>query len=190
LKFSITQKDIKVDEHVAAFLEEKLDKLDAKFKVKINTVAVVLQKKKYLYYAELRVPAKNVLVVGEGESDTSVYAALEQSITKVEAQLHKHKDKVKNRKSKASLAHKEDVQSLDESIESDEADEMDDEVSLDEKVDVEARVLKPMSIEEAALQMDMVSEKLFDVFVNSKTNEVNVIYRKSNTEYGVIIQKK
>lgn len=190
MKFSITQKDIKVDEHVSAFLKEKLDKLDTKFKVKINTVDVVLQKKKYLFYAELRVQAKNVIVVGEGESDTSVYAALEQSITKVETQLHKHKDKIKNRKTKASLAHKEDAQSLDEPISNEEVNEIDDDVFSTDKVVLEPRVLKPMSIDEAALQMDMVSEKLFDVFVNSKTNEVNVIYRKSNAAYGVIIQKK
>ena len=44
---------------------------------------------------------------------------------------------------------------------------------------------KPMDIEEAALQMDLVSDN-FLVFTNAKTDKVNVLYRRKDGHFGLI----
>jgi putative sigma-54 modulation protein len=44
---------------------------------------------------------------------------------------------------------------------------------------------KPMDVEEASLQMDLVSDN-FIVFTNSRTNSVNVIYRRKDGDFGLI----
>ncbi len=44
---------------------------------------------------------------------------------------------------------------------------------------------KPMDIEEAAMQMEMLGHDFF-VFANGATEEVNVIYRRRDGNYGLI----
>lgn len=45
--------------------------------------------------------------------------------------------------------------------------------------------IKPITIEEAILQMNLVSHKFF-MFINSDTNEVNVVYRRDDGAYGLL----
>ncbi len=45
--------------------------------------------------------------------------------------------------------------------------------------------IKPMSAEEAALQMELIGHDFF-VFRNAETNETNVIYRRRDGDYGLI----
>ena len=45
--------------------------------------------------------------------------------------------------------------------------------------------IKPMFIDEAAMQMDL-SEDAFKVFLNAQTERVNVIYRRADGNYGLI----
>jgi putative sigma-54 modulation protein len=45
--------------------------------------------------------------------------------------------------------------------------------------------MKPMSPEEAALQMDLLDHAFF-VFTNADTGEINVVYRRRDGNYGLI----
>jgi putative sigma-54 modulation protein len=61
-----------------------------------------------------------------------------------------------------------------------------------EDEDVEARIvrtkqfqMKPMSPEEAALQMELLDHTFF-VFTNADTGEINVVYRRRDGNYGLI----
>ena len=47
---------------------------------------------------------------------------------------------------------------------------------------------KPMSVDEAILQMNL-SEHDFYVFENDVTGQVNVVYRRKNNEYGCIVRE-
>ena len=44
---------------------------------------------------------------------------------------------------------------------------------------------KPMDVEEAILQMDLVKDN-FIVFTNAKTDKVNVLYRRKDGDHGLI----
>lgn len=48
--------------------------------------------------------------------------------------------------------------------------------------------LKPMDVEEAILQMNMVGHNFF-VFSNIENNEVNVVYKRNDGKYGLIEQE-
>jgi putative sigma-54 modulation protein len=52
-------------------------------------------------------------------------------------------------------------------------------------VHTEKYPVKPMFIDEAVLQMEM-SPKQFLVFLNAKTEKVNVIYRRKSGDFGLI----
>ncbi len=45
--------------------------------------------------------------------------------------------------------------------------------------------IKPMSVEEAILQMDLLGHDFF-VFTNAATDEVNVLYARKDGNYGLI----
>ena len=45
--------------------------------------------------------------------------------------------------------------------------------------------LRPMSVEEAILQMNLVDHEFF-VFLNAESNETNVVYKRHNGTYGVL----
>ena len=63
---------------------------------------------------------------------------------------------------------------------------------VDEEEEIGARIvrtkqfqMKPMAPEEAALQMDLLDHAFF-VFTNADTNEINVVYRRRDGNYGLI----
>ena len=45
--------------------------------------------------------------------------------------------------------------------------------------------VKPLSVEEAILQMNMIGHEFF-MFRNSNTNEINVVYKRKNGTYGLL----
>lgn len=45
--------------------------------------------------------------------------------------------------------------------------------------------VKPMSVEEAILQMNLVGHRFF-MFRNQDTNEINVVYKRKNETYGLL----
>ena len=45
--------------------------------------------------------------------------------------------------------------------------------------------LKPLSVEEAILQMNLIGHEFF-MFLNSSTNVINVVYKRKNNTYGVL----
>jgi putative sigma-54 modulation protein len=48
--------------------------------------------------------------------------------------------------------------------------------------------MKPMDVEEAILQMNMVGHNFF-VFSNSENSKINVVYRRNDGKYGLIEPK-
>ena len=44
---------------------------------------------------------------------------------------------------------------------------------------------KPMDVEEAIMQMDLISDN-FLVFRNARTNQINVLYRRNDGDLGLI----
>ena len=45
--------------------------------------------------------------------------------------------------------------------------------------------LRPMDIDEAILQMNLVEHEFF-VFLNAESNEINVVYKRRNGAYGLL----
>ena len=45
--------------------------------------------------------------------------------------------------------------------------------------------VKPMSVDEAILQMNLLNHEFF-VFTNAETNDVNIVYKRKDKNYGLI----
>ncbi len=101
-------------------------------------------------------------------------------VEKLERQIRKYKTKV-NRKFREEGSLR--SQWKDTGIKNGTAEESEDDSP--EVVRIKRFSLKPMDVEEAILQMDMLGHSFF-VFSNADTNRVNVVYRRRDGLYGLI----
>jgi putative sigma-54 modulation protein len=115
----------------------------------------------------------------EDRSD-DMYASMDAVVDKLERQIRKHKTKI-NRKFRQEGSLK---TLFVEGTSSDNAELENDEFEV---VRTKRFTLKPMDVEEAILQMNMVGHNFF-VFSNIDTRTVNVVYKRNDGKYGLIEQ--
>ncbi len=112
-------------------------------------------------------------------SDKDMYAAIDKLVDIVEGQVVKYKSRLKE-KSKGSKQYK------DEFIASFSADiDSVDEVEHGEVVKTKTFNLKPMTVEEAILELELVNHDFF-VFFDGATDDVAVVYKREDNGYGLI----
>lgn len=130
--------------------------------------------------AEATIRTKGPIIRGR-EASTDMYASIDLVADKLERQVKKYRGKLISR---SQGAHKEvllnEGLSFGEDVEHD-----DDHGPLPAIVKTKQFMVKPMTPEEAALQMDLVGHDFF-VFTSSETQETAVVYRRRDGDYGLI----
>ena len=158
-------------ESLKNYAEEKVGKL----KKYLDTPAeahVVLSVEKFRHQADVTLDVNGTRIKAVEETG-DMYSAIDQVMDKVEAQLKRHLSKIRDHRPESSR---------EEGGESELAAER----GTDELViEIERMDAKPMDPEEAAMQLSL-SKKGFLVFRNAKTNEINVIYKRSDLNLGLI----
>ena len=171
MRFIITGRNIEVTPGLRAAVEEKIGKLE-KFFVADTEVHVTLSVEKDRQKIEVTIPVKgNIIRAEQVSSDMYVSIDLVEEI--IERQLKKYKNKIIDRKQNASDFRPEFVEKdFDE----------DDAIKI---VRSKRFGIKPMDPEEACVQMELLGHSFY-VFMNSETNEVNVVYKRKGNTYGLI----
>ncbi len=168
-------------EAIQAHAREKLIRLE-RYAPRIVETHVILKKEKYLYEAEMTLLAKNLKAYGEGRSKDNIYAAIDQAYAKIEKQLKKFREKLKDhhkgREEKTPLSR---IKKAPKPVEESEG-------PAPLVVRSQSFAGKPMSIEEASLQLEL-SPKPFLVFSNAFTKQVNVLYKREDGNHGLIEPK-
>jgi putative sigma-54 modulation protein len=176
MQTSVTFKNLDSSEPLKEYVSEKLNRID-KFLDNPAEANVVLSVEKHRHIAEINIIGDRLKVNGKEETD-DMYSAIDIVLDKLEKQIKKSKQKIKDRKGGAKLAAdmvaKEMLGSgedlTDESV---------------HHVKVRNIEYKPMDVEEAIMQLELVPDN-FLVFTNSRTERVNVVYRRKNGDYGLI----
>ena len=119
---------------------------------------------------EVTIPYAGGIIRGE-EVTSDMYASIDNVIAKLEKQIVRNKSKLER-----SLRYEGEPSDYDYD------EEDDDEPHI---VRVKRFSMKPMSVEEAALQMELLGHSFF-VFTNDRTEEMNVLYRRKDGNYGLI----
>jgi putative sigma-54 modulation protein len=178
VKFNIRGNNLEVTSALREYAEKKLSRLERYFDAPLETeVNVCLAVQRDEHKVEVTIPLPGALVRAEEASD-DMYASLDLVVEKLERQIRKYKTKV-NRKfrQEGSLRSQwKDKGSQNGAAEEEESPEV---------VRIKRFNLKPMDVEEAILQMDMLGHNFF-VFSNADTNRVNVVYRRRDGRYGLI----
>jgi len=173
MKFIITGRNIDVTQGLRLAVTEKIGKLE-KFFAEDTEVHVTLSVEKDRQKIEVTIPVKgNIIRAEQVSSDMYVSIDLVEEI--IERQLKKYKNKIIDRKQNAAA-----VEFTPEYVEKD-YDE-DDTINI---VRTKRFGIKPMDPEEACVQMELLGHNFY-VFMNSETNEVNVVYKRKGNTYGLI----
>lgn len=173
MQTSVTFKNIDPSDNLADYVSHKLDKFD-KFLDNPAEANVVLSVEKFRHIAEINITGDRLNIYGKEET-ADMYSAIDMVLDKLEKQLKKNKDKIKEKRSSAKSRMKESMQ--ESSISAD--------IENQGQVMVEPIDYKPMDVEEAILQMDLLENQFF-VFTNARTERVNVLYRRKDGNLGLI----
>ena len=172
MKINARGQKIKVTDAIQAHAEEKLKKLDKYFDTPEEITANVLIKVKGKdQTVEVTIPTKKFILRGE-ETNNDLYAAIDLVTDKLERQIRKNKTRM----------HKINKETIETFIDF----EITEEEKKEEKIVKRKTVdMKPMSEEEAILQMNLLGHDFF-IFKDSMTDEVSVVYKRSDEQYGII----
>lgn len=178
MQTSVTFMNLDPSETLKAYASEKLDRFDKYFEnpAKAN---VVLTVEKFRHVADINISADGFVVNGHEET-SDMYSAIDMALDKIEKQIIKNKQKFKKRRSAAARSKMFRYQEVEETSPGDMGQESPARVVTIKSIDY-----KPMDVDEAVLQMDVGSNN-FLVFTNSQSEEVNVLYRLKDGNYGLI----
>lgn len=173
MKITLRGKNIEITEAIEEKVSEKLSKLDKYFIVSENVEAKVLVRTyPYGQKIEVTIPTEYVLLRAE-VVDQDLYNAIDLVIDKLEGQIRKYKTRL-NRKSKDNkLAF--NLASI-EPLEEEEEDVL---------VKTKTITPKPMDMEEAIMQMELIGHSFF-VYRDTETDAISVVYRRNDGDYGLI----
>lgn len=181
MNFTIRGQNLLLTDALKDYAAKKIGRLERYFETAPTAdVTVTLNVIKNMQTVEVTIPLPGVLLRAEVRSE-DMYASIDLVTEKLERQIRKHKTKA-NRKFRRDGTRSLFRESYDGSTAVRYLDEEDDDLEL---VRTKRFNLKPMDVEEAILQMNMVGHNFF-VFANADSKEVNVVYKRNDGKYGLI----
>lgn len=179
MQTSVTFKNLEPSDQLKDYVTSKLNRMD-KLLDNPAEAHVVLSVEKIRHYTEIRLKGDRINVVCR-EKASDMYSSIDLALDKLEKQMKKQKEKIKNHRSNKG------AESVRDMVPEMEPDLQPAAEPAAEKPQIRPQGIeyKPMDIEEASMQMELTSDS-FLVFTNSRTNQVNVLYRRNDGDFGLI----
>ena len=167
MNIKINCRHMDLTKNLKEYAEGKIGKFD-KYLTNISDANITFSVEKHRHKAEVLLKANGSHI--QAESITGeMYSSIDEVVEKLARQVKKHREKtVSHRKGK----------------EKDEVGFSPEEVSPTIIKDKSFNI-KPMSVEEAAMQMDLV-DKTYFVFTNASSGNINVLYKRNDGNMGLI----
>lgn len=184
IKLFVTGRHLEITREVRNYVEEKIGKL-TKYMDIVNEAHVVITHEKYRYLAEITILAANGMSFSAKEETGDLLLSIDNTFEVLKRQVKKQKGKkfVAKRHRASSRNMKENL-----ALEEENEDETTPVIDMGKKPEIihtRKFAPKPMSVEEASDQMFLNNDN-FIVFLNSQTNGVNVLYRRTDGNLGLI----
>lgn len=165
---------IKITNAMQDYANEKLERLNKYLDDSANVKATIVVKvQNYKQKVEVTIPLKNFILRAEEVQD-DFYSAVDTVVDKIERQIRKNKTKLQSKKIKDA---KEIVFDYIEDYKDEENDET---IVKRKKIEV-----KPMSEEEAIIQMELLGHQFY-LFKDSGTLKPALVYKRNDGHYGII----
>lgn len=172
MKVIVTGRNLDITDAIKDQVVSKLSKFDKYFNSEVEAQAT-FSTQKNLHIVEVTIPLKNgSFFRAEGVTD-DMYSSIDEAVDRISKQMKKHKTKIQKRfqgreSIKFELIPEPETQEKEASI-----------------VKTKRFAVKPMVPEEAVLQMELLGHDFF-VFLNGETDEVNVVYKRKDGDFGLI----
>lgn len=175
MKFTFTEKKMGSSEELRAYAERKIGKLDRLFK-NDSMAYVTFSVERGRFLAEITIE-NNGLFYRASELTSDMYASVDSGVAAIERQIRKNKTRLEKRLREGALE-REIVPAY---VPAEEDEDAEFEIVRNKKFSI-----KPMSPEEAILQMNLLEHEFF-VFRNDEAEgAVSVVYRRKKGGYGLI----
>ncbi len=175
MRLKVKGKGMEVSEYLENTVNKKASKLERYFRSNTE-MTVTLSIEHSMHICEVTVPFKDVILRAE-ETSGDMYNSIDAALKKLERMIRRHRTKLEKRLHEKAYDYSEPVY---EDEQMDYGDDEDGKLIRKKKFP-----LKPMDVDEAEMQMELLGHSFF-VFVNADSNEVNVLYKRKDGNYGLI----
>lgn len=174
MKVTVMSKNIEITPALREVIEKKISKLDKYFEKEVDAkVTISVQKSRHI--VEVTIPFSGIMLRAE-EATEDMYKSIDMVEEKLVRQIRKQKTKL-SRKYNQSLRFAEIATDLEEVEEVEE--------TKGKIVRTKTFAVKPMSSEEAVLQMELLGHNFF-VYQDTDTNNISVLYKRKDGNYGLL----
>lgn len=174
MNISFTFKNFEPSDHLKGYAQKRFEKVAKYVSDSEADLQVNLLVDKFRHKADVILNADSIHISAYEDSE-DMYSTVDMVLDKLEAQLRRMREKVKDRNRGRGRQAQMNYLSYEDLA-------ADSEPTI---VGTDSYEPKPMSVEEAALQLDSLDNE-FLVFLNAETDGVNVIYKRKNGDYGLI----
>jgi putative sigma-54 modulation protein len=177
MQFQVKGRNLEVSESIRTYAEEKLAKLERQ--LKDPRIELELAEERNPSIADNKVAEATIWTKGPvlraREASSDMRVSIDQLVDKLERQVTRYRSQGRDRRRKAARANEAAVETTPPV-----PDELGPTI-----VKTKQFAIKPMSAEEAVLQLELIGHDFF-VFRNADSDEVNVVYRRRDGDYGLI----
>jgi len=175
MDITVTFRHMEPTESLKTYAEEKVSKIN-KILDSPSEAHIVLGVEKFRHMADVTFSVNGTRIKAVEETG-DMYSAIDKVMDKIEKQVKRHRSKIRKR-TPGNIKGEETLVS----------EETEEETRLNAEepsIEVEKLVAKPMDPEEAAMQLE-ISQQDFLVFRNSRSKEINVLYKRRDGNLGLI----
>lgn len=177
MKFVFTDKKVNLPNKVHAYAEKKVGKLDRYFKADAEA-AIVFSVEKGRNNVELTIRSGGT-IIRVAESTSDMFATIDAAVSSVERRLRRNKTRLEKRLRQDAFTRSVDAEEI--SSFAPEADEEEYKIVRTKKFPI-----KPMTVDEAVLQMELVGHTFFAFKDVDQDGRFSVVYKRNDGDYGLI----
>ena len=170
MQIAVTFRHIEPNEGLKDYVKEKVEKLE-KYLENPREIHVVVSSEKFRQIAEITIISDGVTLNSQGR-DSDLYAAIDQMVDKMERQVRERRGKGRRKRGTSP------------SLAAPTEEEGSPEAKAEAAPVIQKRriLVKPMSPEEAAAQLDLLQQDFF-IFINSESGQINVLSRQKDGSF-------
>lgn len=173
MRFTITEKKVQVSDEIKQYAERKIGKIDRFFKGEAEAF-ITFGSERGRYIAEITIE-NNGTFYRVSESTNDMHATIDSAVAAIERQIRKNKTRLEKRLREGVFDKEPEF--------SPQADAEENEFEI---VRSKKFPIKPMTTEEAILQMNLLEHEFFAFKDHVNNNSFSVVYRRKNGGYGLI----
>ncbi len=177
MKFVYSGKDV-VSDSLKARAEKKLSKLERYFTQEPEAIVRFKQQRGGRNIAEITMSVNGLILRAE-ENSNDMYLSIDRAVDKLESQIRRYRTKMGKQIREARAEVTEAAETIEPVYE---------EANYD-VVRVKRFSVKPMDVEDAITQMELLGHNFF-LFMNSETDTMSVLYRRNDGSYGLLLPEE